>query len=98
MAEFKLVSDFQPMGDQPQAIEKLVEGLNQGMRHQVLLGATGTGKSVGYSDPVYIVEQDGAQKTARVTPIGPLIDSLMAAQREAMELAGDTDILYVADQ
>src|SRR4051812_46278242 len=45
MAEFKLVSDFQPMGDQPQAIEKLVQGLEQGMRHQVLLGATGTGKT-----------------------------------------------------
>ena len=45
MQKFKLVSDFQPTGDQPQAIEKLVEGLQRGYKHQTLLGATGTGKT-----------------------------------------------------
>ncbi|RLC61559.1 MAG: excinuclease ABC subunit B [Chloroflexota bacterium] len=45
MQRFKLVSDFQPTGDQPQAIEKLVEGLQRGYKHQTLLGATGTGKT-----------------------------------------------------
>jgi len=45
MPEFKVVSDFQPTGDQPQAIEKLVEGLEKGYKHQTLLGATGTGKT-----------------------------------------------------
>jgi len=45
MQEFKLVSDFRPTGDQPQAIEKLLEGLGQGYEHQTLLGATGTGKT-----------------------------------------------------
>ncbi|RME80528.1 MAG: excinuclease ABC subunit UvrB [Caldilineae bacterium] len=45
MPAFKLVSDFQPTGDQPQAIEQLVEGVRQGMKHQTLLGATGTGKT-----------------------------------------------------
>lgn len=43
--EFKLHAPFQPTGDQPQAIRKLVEGLKKGYRHQVLLGATGTGKT-----------------------------------------------------
>lgn len=43
--EFKLVSDFHPTGDQPQAIEKLSSGLIKGMKHQTLLGATGTGKT-----------------------------------------------------
>ncbi len=43
--KFKLVSDFKPTGDQPEAISKLVEGINQGKKHQVLLGATGTGKT-----------------------------------------------------
>ena len=43
--KFELVSDFQPMGDQPQAIELLVDGLKQGQRYQTLLGATGTGKT-----------------------------------------------------
>ncbi len=45
MPAFKLVSDFQPTGDQPLAIAKLVEGLQKGYRHQTLLGATGTGKT-----------------------------------------------------
>ncbi|MEA3346431.1 MAG: excinuclease ABC subunit UvrB [Chloroflexota bacterium] len=45
MPEFKLVSDFQPTGDQPQAIEKLAAGLRKGCKHQTLLGATGTGKT-----------------------------------------------------
>ena len=42
---FKLVSNYKPSGDQPQAIEKLVEGLKNGKKEQVLLGATGTGKT-----------------------------------------------------
>src|SRR5258708_5100534 len=45
MPEFKLVSPFQPTGDQPGAIEKLVTGINAGMKYQTLLGATGTGKT-----------------------------------------------------
>src|SRR5512143_2380858 len=43
--EFKLRAPFQPTGDQPEAIVQLVDGIRQGMRHQVLLGATGTGKT-----------------------------------------------------
>jgi excinuclease ABC subunit B len=45
MPPFRLHSPFEPMGDQPEAIEELVRGLNQGLEHQVLLGATGTGKT-----------------------------------------------------
>ena len=45
MPDFKLVSPFEPTGDQPAAIESLVKGLDQGLQHQVLLGATGTGKT-----------------------------------------------------
>ena len=43
--DFKLVSEYQPQGDQPQAIEQLVRGLNEGEQHQVLLGVTGSGKT-----------------------------------------------------
>ena len=43
--DFKLHAPFRPTGDQPEAIEKLVEGVQKGYRHQVLLGATGTGKT-----------------------------------------------------
>ena len=42
---FDLVTDFLPAGDQPQAIEKLVKGINQGMKDQLLLGVTGSGKT-----------------------------------------------------
>jgi excinuclease ABC subunit B len=45
MPEFKLVSEYTPKGDQPEAIRQLAEGLEAGMRDQVLLGATGTGKT-----------------------------------------------------
>jgi excinuclease ABC subunit B len=43
--DFRLVADFKPTGDQPVAIEQLSEGLAKGLRHQTLLGATGTGKT-----------------------------------------------------
>jgi excinuclease ABC subunit B len=43
--DFKLVSDYVPQGDQPQAIEHLVRGLKEGAEHQVLLGVTGSGKT-----------------------------------------------------
>ena len=45
MPPIQVVSDFQPTGDQPQAIEKLAEGVQKGLRHQVLLGVTGSGKT-----------------------------------------------------
>lgn len=45
MPPFELVSEYRPTGDQPQAIEQLIEGVKAGMRFQTLLGATGTGKT-----------------------------------------------------
>jgi excinuclease ABC subunit B len=45
MPDFRFVAPFQPTGDQPQAIDRLVDGLQRGVRHQTLLGATGTGKT-----------------------------------------------------
>jgi excinuclease ABC subunit B len=44
--DFRLVAPFEPTGDQPQAIDRLSDGLQRGLRHQVLLGATGTGKTM----------------------------------------------------
>ncbi len=43
--EFELVTDYQPRGDQPQAIQELSQGMKEGFKHQTLLGATGTGKT-----------------------------------------------------
>ncbi|HIE04431.1 MAG TPA: excinuclease ABC subunit B, partial [Candidatus Latescibacteria bacterium] len=45
MAKFRLVSPYEPTGDQPRAIEKLVEGVLEGYRYQTLLGVTGSGKT-----------------------------------------------------
>ena len=45
MKKFELVSKYKPSGDQPQAIEKLIEGINDGLKDQVLLGVTGSGKT-----------------------------------------------------
>src|SRR3954468_14395880 len=45
MSEFRVVSDFRPTGDQPEAIDALLSGLNQGLKRQTLLGVTGSGKT-----------------------------------------------------
>ncbi|OGJ59602.1 excinuclease ABC subunit B [Candidatus Peribacteria bacterium RIFCSPHIGHO2_01_FULL_51_9] len=57
MSAFRLVSDFVPMGDQPQAIEKLVAGLRMGEKHQTLLGATGTGKTFTMANIIQQVQR-----------------------------------------
>ena len=49
MPDFQMHAPFQPTGDQPQAIESLVKGVQEGKKHQVLLGATGTGKTASAS-------------------------------------------------
>ncbi|HEX7594138.1 MAG TPA: excinuclease ABC subunit UvrB [Anaerolineae bacterium] len=54
MTEFKLVSPFQPTGDQPAAIKKLIDGVQQGYKFQTLLGATATGKTFVMAE---IIEQ-----------------------------------------
>ncbi len=45
MADFKLISDFNPSGDQPKAINELTDGINSNIKHQTLLGVTGSGKT-----------------------------------------------------
>jgi excinuclease ABC subunit B len=57
MPKFQLVSDFQPTGDQPEAIAALVEGLERGHKHQTLLGATGTGKTYVVSQVIERVQK-----------------------------------------
>jgi len=57
MSEFKLVSDFQMTGDQPQAVDKLVDGLCQGFHKQTLLGVTGSGKTFTMANIVARVQK-----------------------------------------
>ena len=55
--DFKLNAPFQPMGDQPEAIRGLVDGIKNGMRNQVLLGATGTGKTFTIASVIQEVQK-----------------------------------------
>jgi excinuclease ABC subunit B len=55
--DFKLVSDFQPTGDQPDAINQLVEGLNNGVPFQTLLGVTGSGKTFTIANVIEKVQR-----------------------------------------
>ena len=49
---FEIVSTYKPSGDQPAAIQQLVQGIIEGKRHQTLLGATGTGKTFTISNVI----------------------------------------------
>lgn len=55
--EFKIASPFPPKGDQPRAIEKLTQGARDGLAHQVLLGATGTGKTYTASQVIQVLQR-----------------------------------------
>lgn len=55
--DFKLTSDFQPTGDQPEAIKQLVDGLNSGVQYQTLLGVTGSGKTFTIANVIKEVQR-----------------------------------------
>lgn len=57
MKEFKIVSDYKMCGDQPEAVDKLVNGLNRGYRHQTLLGVTGSGKTFTMANVIERVQR-----------------------------------------
>ena len=54
---FKINSKYKPSGDQPKAINELVEGIENGEKHQVLLGATGTGKTFTIANVIEKVQK-----------------------------------------
>ena len=57
MAEFSINSGFVPQGDQPQAIDALVKGLNENDKHQILLGITGSGKTFTMANVIQEVQR-----------------------------------------
>src|SRR5258708_15122552 len=89
MPDFDLISDFQPTGDQPQAIEHLARAINGGLKHQSLLGVTGSGKSVIASTPMLIRRG----RWTSCEPIGPFIDELLARRADEVSNVGDTELL-----
>ena len=57
MKKFELATDLKPQGDQPQAIQKLTEGLQSGKKSQVLLGITGSGKTFTMANVIQNVQR-----------------------------------------
>jgi excinuclease ABC subunit B len=57
MPPLKVVSEFQPTGDQPQAIEALAQGIRDGMKHQVLLGVPASGQRVNMLKVIKTVQK-----------------------------------------
>jgi len=57
VSAFKVVSPFEPTGDQPRAIAELTEGLQRGLRNQTLLGVTGSGKTYTMSKVIEAVQR-----------------------------------------
>ncbi|MCW6659914.1 excinuclease ABC subunit UvrB [Aerococcaceae bacterium NML191292] len=77
MAEFKVVSPYQPSGDQPQAIAQLVEGIQTGKKEQVLLGATGTGKTFTIANVIQEVKKPTLVLAHNKTLAGQLYSELL---------------------
>ena len=73
---FKLVSKYKPSGDQPEAISKLVEGINSGKKEQVLLGATGTGKTFTIANVIEKVNKPALVLAHNKTLAGQLYNEL----------------------
>ncbi len=57
MSSFELVTQFQPAGDQPEAIRKLVAGIESGLSHQTLHGVTGSGKTFSIANVIQQVQR-----------------------------------------
>lgn len=76
MKNFELVSKFKPMGDQPQAIEKLVNGIHEGKKTQVLLGGTGTGKTFTFANVIAQVNKPTLVLSHNKTLAGQLYTEL----------------------
>lgn len=74
--EFEVVSKYQPTGDQPQAISQLVKGINAGVKEQILLGATGTGKTFTISNVVKTVRKPTLVLSHNKTLAGQLYSEL----------------------
>lgn len=55
--QFDLTSEFTPTGDQPEAIRQLTAGLNEGIKHQVLLGVTGSGKTFSIANVIQQIKR-----------------------------------------
>ena len=94
--KFKLVSDNQPKGDQPEAIAQLVAGLNEDTKNQVLLGITGSGKSLLPEERILIGSIENGEIKSRLISIGRFIDEILAENQ--IYVTADKNEIVVSEQ
>src|SRR3989344_5826256 len=89
--EFKLNTKFKPTGDQPRAIKRLVENIKNGVKDQVLLGVTGSGKSVTAETPVLIK----FNRKITCSPIGKFIDELFKKYPNKIRMVDGSEVILL---
>jgi len=87
MSEFRLVSNYKPLGDQPKAIKSLTEGIQSGFKHQTLLGVTGSGKTFTMANVIKEVQKPTLVMSHNKTLAAPLYE-------EFRELFPDNAVEY----
>ncbi len=85
------------MGDQPEAIRRLVDGVKKGLKHQVLLGATGTGKSLGYDECLYLGKEIGNRREIALVKMGFFIDELFEKHAHLVQRTADNQVLHASE-
>jgi len=80
--KFKLISEFEPQGDQLKAIEALVKGIKNGKQFQTLLGVTGSGKSLDHDEPIIIINQHGMIEKIK---IGEFVENRLTSPRRVSD-------------
>ncbi len=90
MNSFKIISDYKPLGDQPQAIKSLSNGLKNGLKHQTLLGITGSGKTFTMANVIQEVQKPTLVMSHNKTLAAQLYE-------EFKELFPDNAVEYVVD-
>src|SRR3546814_12240575 len=77
-ANFQLVAPFEPAGDQPQAIAKLIDGFESGLAKQTLLGVTGSGKTYPIANVIQAVQKPTLVMAQNTTLTAPLLGVVTA--------------------
>ena len=95
---FRLHAEYEAAGDQPNAISKLTAGLHDGLAHQTLLGVTGSGKSIGYDDEIYLLAHCGGRLQPSVVKAGPYLDRLLSECLPRGTSDVDTECYWPSDR
>ena len=95
MDKFKLVSEYRPSGDQPEAIEGLVNGVNWGLREQTLLGVTGSGKTFTMASVIEKLNRPTLVLAHNKTLAAQLCSEFLVSLCYSLELCIQMDISFL---